>query len=67
MKTPDAATESTPAPRPVLAEIKYSLPELLAEISNERATGSYGMEKLEQQEIQKLFKSKPARRAKIKK
>lgn len=66
MSTP-ANTESPSAPHPLLAEIKYSLPELLAEIANERATGSYGMEKLDQQEIQKLFKAKPTRRAKVKK
>jgi hypothetical protein len=66
MSTP-AKPETPSAPQTLLAEVKYSLPDLLAEIANERATGSYGMEKLEQQEIQKLFKSKPTRRAKIKK
>jgi len=66
MSTP-AKTEAPLAPQTLLVEVKYSLPDLLEEITNERATGSYGMEKLEQQEIQKLFKSKPTRRAKIKK
>ena len=49
-----------------LNEVKYSLPEMLEEINNERSTGSFAMEKLEQQDIKKLFKKKPARRAKSK-
>lgn len=60
-------SETPPTPQSLLIEVKYSLPDLLSEIANERAIGSYGMEKLEQQEIQKLFKSKPTRRAKVKK
>ncbi len=50
-----------------LKEVRYSLPEMLKEIQDERTTGSFAMEKLEQQDIKKLFKKKPARRAKSKK
>ncbi len=62
-----AKQETPAAPPTLLAEVKYPLPELLSEIANERATGSFGMEKLDQQEIQKLFKAKAPRREKSKK
>lgn len=54
-------TPPDPAPRPLLAEVRYSLPELLAEIRAERSAGTFGMERLDQSEIGKLFKSKAAR------
>lgn len=44
-----------------LTEVKYSLRELLAEIEAERATSAFAMEKLDQQDIKKLFKAKAAR------
>lgn len=50
-----------------LKEVRYSLPDMLEEIKDERTTGSFGMEKLEQQDIKKLFTKKPTRRAKSKK
>jgi hypothetical protein len=50
-----------------LTEVKYSLPEMLEELKAERATSSFGMERLDQHEIGKLFKAKqPRRRAKSK-
>jgi hypothetical protein len=53
---------------PMLAEVRYSLPELLRELDAERASGSFAMEKLDQTEIGKMFKSQtPARRVKSKK
>jgi hypothetical protein len=55
-----------PANPPVLREVKYSLTDLLAEIQTERATSAFAMEKLDQQDIKKLFKAK-APRAKSKK
>ncbi len=60
---------STPSPakRPVVSEVRYSLPEMLEELKAERSTGSYAMEKLDQHEIGKLFKAKGPRRAKSKK
>lgn len=54
------------APRLCVAEVRYSLAELLEEIKAERATGTYAMEKLDQHEIGKLFKAR-APRAKGKK
>lgn len=58
---------SNPQPAPVVSEVKYSLPELLEELKSERATGSFAMEKLDQNEIGKLFKAKAPRRVKPKK
>ena len=42
--------------------VKYSLPELLAELKLERATGTLAMEKLQQADIGNLFQSKQRRR-----
>jgi hypothetical protein len=56
--------ESAPLATTQIAEVRYSLPEILAEIRLERSTGSFAMEKLDQAEIKKLFKAK--RRAKSK-
>ena len=53
----------TAAPaKPVLAEVRYSLPDLLAEIDAERGSASFAMEKLDQAEIGKLFKTKKVTR-----
>jgi hypothetical protein len=55
------------APKPiVLMEVKYSLPEMLAELEAERGSASFAMEKLDQNEIGKLFKSKKTTRVKPK-
>jgi hypothetical protein len=59
-------TESSPPKPPVLAEVRYSLPDLLAEIAAERGSASFAMEKLDQAEIGKLFKTKKVARAKPK-
>jgi hypothetical protein len=57
----------TPAASPlVIGEVKYSLPQMLEELKVERAAGTFAMEKLDQNEIGKLFKAKPTRRAKSK-
>jgi hypothetical protein len=47
-----------------VAEVRYSLPRLLEELKQERAASTFAMEKLDQHEIGKLFKSKSTRRAK---
>ena len=65
MSTPSDSTPQPPA-RFKIAEVKYSLPELLEELKAERASASFAMEQLDQQEIGKIFKSK-ASRAKSKK
>ena len=49
-----------------LAEVRYSLPQMLAELKLERTSGVFAMEKLDQNEIGKLFKAKGTRRAKPK-
>ena len=49
-----------------LREVKYSLPDLLAEIEAERGSASFAMEKLDQAEIGKLFKTKKVTRVKPK-
>ena len=56
--------ESTSNPPPIrikLTEVKYSLPEILEELKAERASASFAMEQLDQQEIGKIFKSKSTR------
>ena len=62
--TPDSNSR-VPA-RIKIAEVKYSLPDMLEEIKAERAASSFAMEQLDQQEIGKIFKTK-ASRAKSKK
>lgn len=62
------AVSNRPVPAPLIAEVRYSLPQLLAELELERATGSFAMEKLDQKEIGNLFKARrPSRRAKHRK
>lgn len=64
------SAESSPPPGPPprlshqLHEVRYSLPELLAELEQERHAGSFAMEKLNQAEIGKMFENKRRRRAK---
>lgn len=53
---------------PAVAEVRYSLPQMLKELETERSAGAFAMEKLGQAEIAKLFKGrKPSRRVKAKK
>jgi hypothetical protein len=47
-----------------LREVRYSLPELLAELQLERTTGAFAQEKLHQMEIGKLFQNRKKRRGK---
>jgi hypothetical protein len=65
MSSPQQPAQSD-APNLAIAEVKYSLPDLLNELKAERSAGSFAMEKLDQSEIGKLFKAKPTRRAKSK-
>jgi hypothetical protein len=69
MSAPEStAPEGAPAaPKTgMLAEVKYSLPEMLAELEAEKGSASFAMEKLDQSEIGKLFKTKKPIRAKPK-
>lgn len=52
-----------PPPKIQIAEVRYSLPQMLDELKAERAASTFAMEKLDQAEIGKLFKAKSARRA----
>jgi hypothetical protein len=64
---PTAPEGTEPAPKPaMLAEVRYSLTEMLAEIQAEKGSASFAMEKLDQAEIGKLFKSKKTTRVKPK-
>jgi hypothetical protein len=64
---PDNPENAPAAPKSaMLAEVRYSLPEMLAELEAERGSASFAMEKLDQAEIGKLFKSKKAARVKPK-
>jgi hypothetical protein len=45
----------------MMAEVRYSLPDMLAELEAEKGSASFAMEKLDQAEIGKLFKSKKQR------
>jgi hypothetical protein len=64
---PEPPEDAPAAPKSaMLAEVKYSLPEMLAELEAERGSASFAMEKLDQAEIGKLFKSKKAARVKPK-
>jgi hypothetical protein len=68
MSTETASPDGAPAaPKTgTLSEVKYSLPEMLAELEAETGSASFAMEKLDQSEIGKLFKSKKPIRAKPK-
>ena len=61
--TPEA-DPNQPAPAAVITEIRYSLPEILAELQLERSAGSFSQEKLHQVEIGKLFQNRKKRRGK---
>jgi hypothetical protein len=64
-KTPARETAPPPpADSSGLSEVRYSLPALLAELKDERAAGSFAMEKLHQAEIGKLFLTRKKRRVK---
>jgi hypothetical protein len=62
--TPQPESAPSTPPRIVIAEVKYSLPEMLEELKIERSAATFAMEKLDQNEIGKLFKSKAKPRAK---
>ena len=63
MKTNSPSESNSPFP-PFLTvpEVRYSLPEMLRELQIERTAASFAMEKLDQREIEKLFKSELLRR-----
>ncbi len=56
------AKESPPPAAAPLAEVRYSLPDLLREVEIERNAPAFAMEKLDQVEITKLFTKGKTRR-----
>lgn len=62
-KPQDNVPDSTPPSfTDQIKTVKYSLPELLAELKYERATSVLAMEKLHQTDIGSLFQNKQRRR-----
>ena len=63
MITPHSSPSAgSPRRTDVISTVRYSLPELLAELQEERMTGAFAQEKLHQTEIAKLFETQPKRR-----
>lgn len=60
-KQPDVSAPPHGQP-PVITEVRYSLPELLAELQLERTSGAFAQEKLHQVEIEQLFQNRKKRR-----
>ncbi|HEX2099344.1 MAG TPA: hypothetical protein VHF69_01705 [Candidatus Synoicihabitans sp.] len=60
LNSPDPADPSLSVPILRLAEVRYSLPALLNELKLERSTGGFAMEKLNQSDVKKLFRTKTA-------
>lgn len=58
---PTPASPEPAAPNPGITEVRYSLPDLLREVRQERNAPAFAMEKLDQVEIAKLFKKRPRR------
>ncbi len=64
MKDVPAGSAAQSAPLSAgLAEVRYSLPELLREVQLERTAPAFAVEKLDQVEIAKLFQKNRPRRA----
>ncbi|MDB6115073.1 MAG: hypothetical protein JWQ83_2060 [Lacunisphaera sp.] len=64
MSSPDK-NPPPPASTAAISEVRYSLPQLLREVQEERRAPAFAMEKLDQVEIAKLFtRNKRPRRAK---
>lgn len=58
MKTPASGSSEIPT----IAEERYSLREMLAEVAGERESGAFGMEKLRRDDIHKVFVAKTRKR-----
>jgi hypothetical protein len=58
MKTPASGSSETPT----MAEERYSLREMLAEVVGERESGAFGMEKLRRDDIRQVFVAKTRKR-----
>ena len=60
MSVPPESQSRVPAHHQI-AEVRYSLSEILEELKVERAAAGFAMEKLDQHEIGKMFKAKSPR------
>jgi hypothetical protein len=49
---------------PAIAEVRYPLPELLAELQAERSAGLFAQERFSQREIERIFKARSTRHGK---
>lgn len=58
---PNSNSPANISARIKIAEVRYSLPDMLDEIKAERTTSTFAMEQLDQREIGKLFKNKATR------
>jgi hypothetical protein len=63
MNEPTPENVSPTPPADLVVGLRYSLPVMLAEIKLERVSGAFAMERLDQQEIGKIFKPQKRRRA----
>lgn len=61
MHSAPETNDATAKPKIAVAEVKYSLRQMLEELKVERAASTFSMEKLDQNEIGKLFKARTAR------
>jgi len=52
---------------PIAPEVRYSLPELLREVEQERRESAFAMESLDQMEISKLYTRRGHRRVRTRK
>jgi hypothetical protein len=62
MNSPAAKPGFRPVLTPGIAEVRYSLPDLLREVQTERHATAFAIEKLDQVEITKLFQKNRTRR-----
>lgn len=58
-----ARSTSSPTGSAPVAEVRYSLPEMLREVQQEREAPAFAMERLDQSDINRLFGKKRTRRA----
>jgi hypothetical protein len=67
MTDPNPTPPAASVPSPQISEVRYPLSEMLREIQLERSESSFGMETIDQVEIQKMFASRRRRHVQHKK
>jgi len=63
MKPPSSDSQPPTLVHSGIAEVRYSLPDLLREVQLERGAAIFAMEKLDRTEISKIFEKSRPRRA----